>query len=587
MSGHELWSELQKFAPGSYKNALQTTIFNSRAETLQVQSILKNIIPLPIEPEVGVVWFPIVHDKTIPIGVLGQVRAILDIHNIFPSAQYSQDGKKLKKIPILEQWFFYEFGYMPQYVLHFVQEHIPSHWEVEGDSWFFAALVAMISRFLERPPRFTPICSGTLGFNSSSQIKAYYQSPIFQGICDIDVKNQLIEWEFPNIDPCLLDKDSNIDQIQIKAQNYLNLLFGVSWKEEMYLTLKMEPRTLAEQGYEFYKIGKKSLAKRIGLSLQKQNSGDLVAKSYANFIIGASTKHFRMDEELDPHELLLTSLDAYQNHQESSDFDIHYVYQIVANLGMSYLLNFQFTSGIVLLETFFQQLQEFPKTFQDRQWKESTLRVCGSLRWLYIVSGDLDKAEKVMNNWNLGRVYVQSAMCRAYYELSDLYRRKNQLSQAKEALQISRANFTKILPNQRPVTARFLMLHEIRLELQSAQYVTYSQHPQSLIEWLEGFEYSLQQGNLTFWRYVTSHINQNTDRKKIAYIASGFLARFWMKISEDQQLDGAQKKMMQNWILEQIHDLRNQLADLPQKPSQALQEFSLGFPEKWLMYAPY
>ena len=100
-------------------------------------------------------------------------------------------------------------------------------------------------------------------------------------------------------------------------------------------------------------------------------------------------------------------------------------------------------------------------------------------------------------------------------------------------------------------------------------------------------QYSLQQGNLTFWRYVTSHINQNADRKKIAYIASGFLARFWMKIHEDTHLSPIQRNMMQNWVVEQIQDLQKQLSDLSQKPSEALQDFLSGNPEKWLIYAPY
>ena len=172
-------------------------------------------------------------------------------------------------------------------------------------------------------------------------------------------------------------------------------------------------------------------------------------KSYANFIIGASTKHFRLDEELDPHELLLESLHAYQNHQEQSDFDVHYVYQIVANLGMSYLLNFQFQSGIALLEEFFQRLQKFPKAFQDRQWKESTLRVCGSLRWLYI-EAVIWTRQKPMNNWNLGRVYVQTYVS-SILQLSDLYV-ENQLQRQKHW-----KYHGQIIEyfNQRQVTSRF------------------------------------------------------------------------------------------------------------------------------------
>ena len=59
--------------------------------------------------------------------------------------------------------------------------------------------------------------------------------------------------------------------------------------------------------------------------------------------------------------------------------------------------------------------------------KYTSLCFSGSLRWLYIVSGDLDKAEELRTSKS-GVVYVSSAMCRAYYELSDLYRRQEKIS---------------------------------------------------------------------------------------------------------------------------------------------------------------
>jgi hypothetical protein len=587
---YELWSQIQQFAPGAYKNSLQTAVFRSRAEKIQVQNILKNVKSLPSNPEVGLAWFPVVNDKTIPIGVLGQIRAILDPQHIFSSSKYGSDvRRKLQRIPILEDWFFCEFGYIPHTFPTFVQDHIPRNWTVQGQSWYFSALVAMISCFLQRAPRYTPICSGTLTFHPLQQITALQDGPIFQGVSDIIIKSQLIEWEFPNseIPPCLLDSMNNLEHIQFQARNYLDLLFGKTWKEDIYLALRITPRTLAEQGYEFYKTGKKSWAKRIGISVLKGEQDDLVAWSYANYIIGASTKHFYLDEKLDSHHLLLESLEAYRNHPEKSDFDLHYLYQIAANLGISYLLNFQFYKGIDVLEDVFQQLKNFPEAFRDRQWKESTLRVCGSLRWLYIVSGDLDKAEELIHNWNLSRVYVSSAMCRAYYELSDLYRRKSKIDEAKQALSRSRIDFRKVLPNQRPVTYRFLILHEVRLNLRNARYLKCSQNPQSLIDWLEGFEYSLQQGVLLFWEYVQFQFKRNMDRKKIIYIASGFLARFWLVVNKAPNISTQQREEMQNWTLEQVHDLRNQLTNLPEKPSKALQEFSLGSPNKWLIYAPY
>ena len=130
--------------------------------------------------------------------------------------------------------------------------------------------------------------------------------PIFKGVSDIEIKKQLIEWEFPElqIPPCLLEQRNNLEYIQIQARNFLDVLFGKTWKEEVYLALSIAPRTLAEQGYEFYKTGKKTLAKRIGISVLKSEQDDLVAKSYANYIIGASTKHFRLGGKLDPHHLL-------------------------------------------------------------------------------------------------------------------------------------------------------------------------------------------------------------------------------------------------------------------------------------------
>ena len=587
---YELWSQLQQFAPGAYKNSLLTAVFRSRSEKIQAQNIIKRLKSLPTQPQVGVAWFPVVNDKIVPIGVLGQIHAKFDSPIGMLPAQYMNEKRQaLRSIPILEEWFFCEFGYVPHTFPTFTQTHIPRNWMIQGDSWQFSALVAMISCFLQRPPRSIPICSGTIAYHLPQQITATQVDPIFKGVSDIVIKKQLIEWEFPDlaIQPCLLDQKNNLEYIQIQARNYLDVLFGRTWKEEVYLALSIAPRTLAEQGYEFYKTGKKTLAKRIGISVLKGEENDLVAQSYANYIIGASTKHFRLDGKLDPHVLLQTALEAYQNHHDKSDFDLHYVYHMVANLGMSHLLNFQFQEGILLLEDIFRQLKEFPISFRDRQWKESTLRVCGSLRWLYIVSGDLDKAEELMYKWNLSRVYVSSAMCRAYYELSDLYRRMEKIPEANDALNRAKGEFANVLPNQRPVTYRFLALHEVRLNCRGTTFLKYSKNPQSLIDWLEGFEYSLQNGVLSFWDYVQFQFTRNTDRTKIVYIGSGFLARFFLQVTKAENITTDQKETMHNWTLEQIHELRNQLFNLPERPAQALQEFSLGSPQKWLIYAPY
>jgi hypothetical protein len=99
---------------------------------------------------------------------------------------------------------------------------------IKGDSWQFSALVAMISCFLQRPPMCIPICSGTIAYHLPQQITATQVDPIFKGVSDIVIKEQLIEWEFPDlaIPPCLLDQKNNLEYIQIQARNYLDLLFG-------------------------------------------------------------------------------------------------------------------------------------------------------------------------------------------------------------------------------------------------------------------------------------------------------------------------------------------------------------------------
>ena len=108
-----------------------------------------------------------------------------------------------------------------------------------------------------------------------------------------------------------------------------------------------------------------------------------------------------------------------------------------------------------------------------------------------------------------------------------------------------------------------------------------------LIEWLEGYEYSLQRDLKAFWIYAKKQAARKDYEEKVAYMISGFLARFWIRLSTNTNIDFQVKNIMQNWTLEQVHQLRNHLQDLPKKPAQALQQFSMGVAENWLRYAPY
>ena len=103
---YELWSQLQQFAPGAYKILYRRLFFRSRSEKLQAQNIIKKLKPLPTQPQMGVAWFPVVNDKTVPIGVLGQIHAGFDQPIGMLSSQYrNEKQKELRSIPILEEWF--------------------------------------------------------------------------------------------------------------------------------------------------------------------------------------------------------------------------------------------------------------------------------------------------------------------------------------------------------------------------------------------------------------------------------------------------------------------------------------------------
>ena len=100
-------------------------------------------------------------------------------------------------------------------------------------------------------------------------------------------------------------------------------------KEEVYLALSIAPEHWQNKDMSFINR-KKTLAKRIGISVLKSEQDDLVAKSYANYII-ASTKHFRLGGKLDPHHSLQKGLEAIRT-MTKVDFGLVRVYHM-ATLG--------------------------------------------------------------------------------------------------------------------------------------------------------------------------------------------------------------------------------------------------------------
>ena len=106
--------------------------------------------------------------------------------------------------------------------------------------------------FLQRPPRCIPICSGTIAYHLPQQITAMQVDPIFKGVSDIAVKATYRMGISRVANTTLSFRTTKQFRVYPNSSTkFLDVLFGKTWKEEVYLALSIAPRTLAEQGYEF------------------------------------------------------------------------------------------------------------------------------------------------------------------------------------------------------------------------------------------------------------------------------------------------------------------------------------------------
>ena len=567
------WSEIQRYAPGSYKQALLSEFFFSLAERKQAASLAQTIKLHPDKPTLGEAWFPTVQDTPLPFGILIKIQ----IHS---GHLPQRDEDKKLDTKAIEDWMLINLGASPIPFPTLSISDIPPGWKLEGNSWHLAGLCAVVSKVLQIRPAHLPIASGTIHAPSN-------QKPHFSSVQHIEKKQKLCRWEFPENRPFLLDTDDNNDHFIAKIESWFAELFGHSWKQKARSAMRLSKRAIAESAYHQYRYGEKEQAEQLASTLAGEltvnTEMDHLSASYIHYVLGASQKRKKKTFKAQYH--LEEALKHYEAHNSQKEFDLFFPFEITANLGIACYHSLRIKQGIHLVSNHLKELQKIPEHFRDVRWTQLAVRLGGTLRWLYLGGGETTLALSTLQKWALSKHQLPNLMCRALYEQADLFWRLGRFQEAKEALIASEAYFEDVFPNDRALSYRFLRLYKIRVGLEEQPPLP-PQQCNRLIEQLEYYEYSLATSPSAFLRVAQTQMNRPEFNLYRCYIISGFTARalkttLAMRVNQD----------IKNRLLHINKTIALRLLEksdnLPEETCKALKSLHSGVPDLWIQCAPY
>ena len=565
------WSEIQRYAPGSYKQALLSEFFFSLAERKQASALAQDIQLHCNHPRLGESWFPTVQDTPLPFGIL------IKIH-CDPIPRLHERNKLDTKA--IEHWMLLNLGASPIPFPTLSVSDLPPGWKLEGNSWHLAGLCAVISKILQMRPSHLPIASGTILSSSD-------QKPHFSSVQHINKKQQLCRWEFPDIVPFLLNKDHDEDDFTAQIEAWLSQLFGPSWKQKARSAMRLSKRAIAEAAYHQYRYGEKEQAEQLASTMAKELSDehdiDHLSSSYIHYVLGAAQKRKKQTFKAQFH--LEESLKHYKSHNRQKEFDLFFPFEITANLGIACYHSLRIQQGLELVSNHLEKIQNIPDEFRDVRWTQLAVRLGGTLRWLYLGAGELELALHTLQNWALSKHQLPNLMCRALYEQADLFWRLGRMHEAKQSLNSSEEAFQHVYPNDRALSYRFLRLYKIRVGIEEKPPLP-PQNCNRLIEQLEHYEYSLATSPNAFLKVASSQMRRPEFNLYRCYIVSGFIAR-----ALHTALAAKLNSELQNHLLNMSQAIAQQLLDesdnLPKKTRHALKELKRGAPTLWIQCAPY
>ena len=111
-----------------------------------------------------------------------------------------------------------------------------------------------------------------------------------------------------------------------------------------------------------------------------------------------------------------------------------------------------------MLSKAFAILSSIQAYHRDVRWRSVSLRMAGTLRWLYISQTESCQKQRYLLAWPLSKAKVPEHLCRALYSLADIYWRLGEFQKSKQYYREAQKHFADVRPVERPITQRYLSL---------------------------------------------------------------------------------------------------------------------------------
>ena len=544
MPSLESYHSIAQYAPGSYIHALKTHAYTSLAEKEQSQKIISQIPRLDLSPQIGEAWCPTIRSTNTqePFGVLVCVNT----------------RKKGTPLPAKEQnhirsWLSALLDDIPVEIPELYIDNLPPNWNIRGRSWGLAGIVAILSALLQKKPSESVICSGILSKDRG----------IVNSVRGLKAKRSICLWEAPAIDPVIVQRASPVVL-------YIKALFGTHWKPKIFSLLRLTPRALAEEALNQYRQQNKDSAQRMANNVLSMKESSSISDILAHFVLGSVEKH-KGQSNASIKNLTIARKKILMC-EEIDQLDFYLRFRLEANLGIAMMHNLQITEGISIVEQGLRDLSSMQAYHRDVRWRSVSLRMAGTLRWLYICNGELSKAEEILLAWPLSKSRVPQHLCRTLYSLADVYWRLGEIQKAKYQYREAKKYFADVRPVERSLTQRYLTLCGIRVgeEKIQKQQLRWSKQ---LIEQLEILESALYHQQLPdiFVNYITPIPNDFS----VLFILSGFVARHIVQYGPEPK------------FFPFLQKLTHYQAQMPPSMNIACTQLMQGNAKRWAQIAPY
>ena len=489
---------LQAHAPGAWRQRLLDWA-GPRVEVAEAADRAGRIRSLPLSPELGTCWFPLVADPqridaSLP-GVLVQVRAEEGMVPV-PAAVDAAARRWVSGLVGLDS-----APVTAPLSLH----NLPPGWQVEGTSLGLACAVALVGQLLGRTA-WAPVLT-------SASLAAPGRVDPVDGI---EAKNQILDGE-------LWATQAVHRWIAAEATDVTDLLrawFGGSCQRDLLLALGSEPNQLSRRAVRAY--FERDYAKAEGLAdlAIDATQGDPLATAW--WIAGACRLHRGASDEALP---LIQRAWRYFQESYAAGRRLFLVQELTAYLGIGMIDQLRPVEAVQALEEALAQLDEVPPAYRGQAWRSSALQVAGSLRRARAFVGDLAGALAVQRDRALGDAALEEERARCLLDLADVHLKLGDLAAAKASLIEAEAALPATTDDHRPATRRFLAIQMARAGMLGGAVPLAAPDFRNWPQPLEVLQVVILEGREAFEAYVSTHLDPTALPPILCLAVSGEAAR--------------------------------------------------------------